>query len=133
MVRTRACSLLLGLPLLAIADSRSTYHCEGGQTAEGGIGKTASTLTERVVQDYTLDLEVQRYWDWKDQRWRPIHSVEPHTLVLSEETGGPGLHDWWRVSIDRDTGAWSVLWTGGQHTTTIKGQCKQVPFRAPPR
>ena len=133
MVRTLAVTLLLGLPLMAIADTRTTYHCEGDQTTEGGIGETASTTKERVVQDYTVDLEVRRYWDWKEQVWRPIHSVEAHILVLSEETVGPGLHGWWRVSIDRGTGAWSAIWAGGQHTTTINGQCKQAPFREPPR
>jgi hypothetical protein len=92
MVRTLAVTLLLGLPLMAIADTRTTFHCEGDQTTEGGIGETASTTKERVVQDYTLDLDVRRYWDWKEKLWRPIHSVEPHTLVLSEETVGPGLH-----------------------------------------
>lgn len=132
MVRTLVITLSLGSPLMAIADARTTYHCEGDQTTAGGIGEAASTIPERVVQDYTVDLEARRYWDWKEQLWRPIHSVGPRTLVLSEETVGPGLHGWWRVSIDRDTGAWSAMWAGGQHTTTIKGQCKRAPFREPP-
>jgi hypothetical protein len=129
-----AAALLLALPLVAIADTSVTYHCEGEQTTEGGLGEIASTK-EHVVQDYTVQLSkpTGRYWDWKEQIWRPIHSVDSHLLVLAEETVGPGLHGWWRVSIDRDSGAWSVLWAGGQHATAIKGQCKPAQLRKPPR
>jgi hypothetical protein len=105
-----AAALLLALPLAAIADTLVTYHCEGEKTTEGGLGEIASTK-EHVVQDHTLQLSkpTGRYWDWKEQICRPIHSVESHLLLLTEETVGPGLHGWWRVSIDRDSGAWSVM------------------------
>ena len=132
-LRTAPAAVLLTLPFAAIADTSVTYHCEGEQTDEGGL-PLASTK-ELVVQDYTVQLSkaTGRYWDWEEQLWRPIHSFDSHVLVLTEETIGPGMHGWWRASIDRDTGAWSVMWAGGQHTTTIRGQCKQVPFREPPR
>ena len=71
MVRTLAVTLLLALPQMAIADTRTAYHCEGDQTTEGGIGETASTTKEHVVQDYAVDLEAGRYWDWKEQTARP--------------------------------------------------------------
>jgi hypothetical protein len=128
-----AASFLLALPFVASADTSITYHCEGEQTDEGGF-PIASTK-DHVMQDYTVQLSKAkgRYWDWKEQLWRPIHSVDSHMLVLTEETVGPGLHGWWRVSIDRDTGAWSVTWAGGQHTTAIRGQCEPAPLRKPPR
>ena len=126
--------LVLALPLSAIADTSVTYHCEGEQTTEVGNPEFAP-IKEHVVQDYTVQVSEAkgRYWDWKEQLWRPIHSVDAHMLVLAEETVGPGLHGHWHVSIDRDTGAWSVTWAGGQHSTTIRGVCKTAPFREPPR
>ena len=133
MPRRFVVTLLIGLPLVAIADTPTTYHCEGEQTTEGGLEETVSTTKEHVAQDYTIDLQMGRYWDWKERVWRPIHSIEPHTLVLTEETVGPGMHGWWRVTIDRDVGAWSVIWAGGQHTTAIRGQCKPASLRQPPR
>jgi hypothetical protein len=136
MTRTKmlAAASLIALPFVAIADTSVTYHCEGEQTTEGGLGEIASAK-EHVVQDYTIQLSkaTGRYWDWKEQLWRPIRSVDSHILVLTEETVGPGLHGWWRVSIDRDTGAWSVTWAGGQHTTAIRGQCELARLREPPR
>jgi hypothetical protein len=128
-----ATALLLALPLVALADTSVTYHCEGEQTTEGGLPIVSTK--EHVVQDYTVQLSkgTGRYWDWKERLWRPIHSVNSRLLVLTEETVGPGLHGSWRASIDRDTGAWSVMWAGGQHTTTIRGQCRQASYREPPR
>ena len=128
-----ATALLLALPLVVLADTSVTYHCEGEQTTEGGLPIVSTK--EHVVQDYTVQLSkgTGRYWDWKERLWRPMHSVNSQLLVLTEETVGPGLHGWWRASIDRDTGAWSVMWAGGQHTTTIRGQCRQASLREPPR
>jgi hypothetical protein len=133
LIAVLAAALLLALPFVAIADPSVTYHCEGEQTTEWGF--PTSSIKEHVAQDYTVQLSnaTGRYWDWKEQLWRPIHSVDSHMLVLAEETVGPGLHGWWRASIDRDTGAWSVTWAGGQHSTAIRGQCKQAPLREPPR
>jgi hypothetical protein len=124
---------LLALPFVAIADTAVTYHCEGEQTTKGGLPLISTR--EHVTRDYTLQLSEGRgrYWDWTEQLWRAIHSADLHMLVLAEETVGPGLHGWWRASIDRDTGAWSVTWAGGQHSTTISGQCKPAPLREPPR
>ena len=134
-LKTVFAAALLALPLAAIADITVTYHCEGEQTTEGDVEGVASTAKEHVAQDYTVEISkaTARYWDWAAQHWRPIYSIYSHTLVLSQETVGPGMHGWWRLSIDRDTGAWSAMWAGGQHTTTIEGHCKQVALREPPR
>lgn len=75
LVRTLAVALLLGLPVMAIADTRTTYHLRRRPSDQRGIGETASTIKERVVQDYTVDLEVRQHWDWKEQLRRPIHGI----------------------------------------------------------
>jgi hypothetical protein len=120
---------MLLAPSMAFADTAVTYHCAGTEQVTPG-----NVAASHVTHDYTLKFTEDggRYWDWQEHRWYAIHSVDLHEIVLADETIGPALHGHWTASIDRQSGAWSAFWAGGQHTTSWNGRCKLVRYRAPP-
>ncbi len=121
---------MLLLPHLAFASTAVTYHCNGSeQVTPGNFAMT------HVTHDYTLEFTETggHYWDWKEHRWFAIHSVGMPEIILADETIGPALHGYWTASINRRSGAWSVIWNGGQHTTVWSGYCKRSRFREPPQ
>jgi hypothetical protein len=122
-----AAGLALAAP--SHADAPFTLRCSGLRNWNVGTG-SATEVPERVINYYTLRVTgtAGMVYGWHEHSWSTLTETDPAAWTLQRD--GNGMN--WRLSINRNDGAWTEVWTGHQHTSSISGRCLKVALREPP-
>lgn len=123
------CLAALALASQAFADSPFTLRCSGLRSWSVGAGSPTES-PEHVINYYTFRVTGTTgvVYGWHEHAWSTLGAADAGAYTLERERAGMS----WRLSIAKGDGAWSEVWAGHEHTSSITGHCVKVALREPP-